>query len=53
VTPEFVKGMAFLLRVQVLQYEKSIGTKLPVPPDLFGTTLSGTALERWNRCWDD
>lgn len=55
VTPEFAKGMAFLLREQVFQYEKSIGMKLPVPQDLFGSglTLTGDTLARWNRCWEE
>lgn len=51
-TTELLKGMAFLLREHVLQYEKTSGFKVQLPPDLMANALVGTTRERWDRCWE-
>lgn len=51
-TPELLKGLAFLLREQVLQYERNAHLKIEIPPELMGGLLAGTGRERWDRFWE-
>jgi hypothetical protein len=52
VTPEFLKGFAFLIRQQVLQYEANSGLKIDLPPDLMaGLTGPTGGREQWDRVW--
>ena len=51
-TPEFLKGMAFLLREHVLLYERNSGFKIELPKELMANILSGTSIDRWKRCWE-
>lgn len=53
VTPEFVKGLAFMFREHVLQYERTTGAKLPIPPDMMNQVLGALPPERWDRCWQE
>jgi len=48
-TPELIKGMAFILREQVVLYEKTHKVLIDVPAD--NLKLAGLSLENWNRFW--
>lgn len=51
VTPEFLKGFAFLIREQVLRYEANSGFKIELPPDLMTALTASTGREQWDRVW--
>jgi len=51
-TPEFLKGIVFLLREHIVQYEKTAGAPITIPFEMLNQILQGTTLERWTRCWE-
>ncbi|MBI4246341.1 MAG: hypothetical protein HY614_04045 [Candidatus Rokubacteria bacterium] len=46
---EHLKTMAFLLRRQLVQYERGAGIQIPVPQDVLNQLRIGR--EDWNECW--
>lgn len=53
-TPEFIKGVVFVMYQHVVQYERSVGGKIPLPPELIeGATegAAGATLEQWDQFW--
>ncbi len=51
-TPEFLKGMAFLLRNQVIIHERTSGRRIDLPADMMTRLLTGTDRQNWDRCWE-
>lgn len=50
-TPEFLKGMTFLLRENIRRYEQSAGFSIELPPEIMAAVLRGSDQETWNRVW--
>ena len=48
---EHLKLMAFMLRRQLIQYERGAGVQVPVPQDVLNQLRIGR--EDWNECWGD
>lgn len=46
---EHLKTMAFLLRRQLLHYERESGVRVPVPQDVLNQLRIGR--EDWEECW--
>jgi hypothetical protein len=46
---EHLKLMVFLLRRQLLQYERASGIEVPLPGDVLNQLRIGR--EDWNECW--
>lgn len=46
---EHLKMMAFLIRRQLIQYERQSGVRVPVPPDVLNQLRIGP--EDWEECW--
>lgn len=46
---EHLKVMAFMLRRQIVQYERATGTKIPLPADLLNSLQVGP--EDWDSFW--
>jgi hypothetical protein len=46
---EHLKLMVFLLRRQLLQYERASGIEVPLPSDVLNQLRIGR--EDWNECW--
>ena len=51
VTPEFLKGFAYLIRENVMRYEAASGFKIELPPDLMNALTARTGREQWDRVW--
>jgi hypothetical protein len=51
VTPEFLKGMTFLLRENIRRYEQGAGFKIELPPDIMAVVLKGSDQATWDRVW--
>ena len=51
-SPELLKGLAFLLREHVLRYERNANVRIELPPELLASILAGSNRERWNDCWE-
>ena len=49
-TPELIKGMAFMLREQVVMYEKANKVRIDVPPA--NLEVAGVNMQNWNRFWE-
>jgi hypothetical protein len=52
VTPEFLKGMVFLLRENIRRYEQSAGFKIKLPPEIMRVVLVGSNQQTWDRIWE-
>ena len=53
VTPEFLRGVTFLIRNQILQYERSSNIRIELPQWMMETMiLTGTDQANWDRCWE-
>jgi hypothetical protein len=52
-TPEFIKGVIFVMYQHVVQYEQSIGGKIPLPPELIEGATQGApgTREQWDQFW--
>jgi hypothetical protein len=46
---EHLKMIAFLLRQQVIQYERTSGVEIAIPMDVLNSLRIGR--EDWNECW--
>lgn len=51
-TPELMKGLAFIMRRQIIAYEQSGNPRIELPPNYMSAALAGADLESWNRCWE-
>lgn len=51
--PELLKGMAFMLRQQIIAYEREEG-KIVMPEKYIAAAVAlvGADSEAWNRCWE-
>jgi hypothetical protein len=53
-TPEFLKGVVFVMHQHVRDYEQSVGGKIPIPADLVDGARQGAAgatQEQWDEFW--
>jgi len=50
--PEMMKALTFILRQQVLRYERTNKIRIELPPDMMTRALEGADLASWNRCWE-
>ena len=53
-TPEFLKGVIFVIYRHVRDYEQSIGSKIPLPPELLEGAregAGGASQEQWDEFW--
>ena len=53
-TPEFLKGVIFVMYQHVRDYERSIGGKIPLPSELLEGAregAGGASQEQWDEFW--
>jgi hypothetical protein len=53
-TPEFLKGLIFVMYRHVRDYEQSIGGKIPIPAELIEGAREGAvgaSQEQWDEFW--
>ena len=51
VSLEHLKMMAYLFRLQILEYERQAGVRIPIPRDMLNQLRIGP--EDWTACWGD
>lgn len=53
-TPEFLKGVIFVMYQHLREYEQAIGGKIPLPPELVEGAregAEGASQEQWDEFW--